>query len=119
MGGRLVNASDALEESAARLYDEVRHDPLDGVTTERVAGDLARAAVDFRRAVERDVSREDLEAGFDRVARPYHALREHYGARAADPVVADRFQDVTDAYLNVEGALRYRLSQFSSETKVR
>jgi hypothetical protein len=46
-------------------------------------------------------------------------LRALYGDRAADPMVADRFQDVTDAYLDVEGALRFRLSQFSSESKVR
>ena len=119
LGGRLINASDALEESTARLQDEVRRDPLDRVRTEGAAEELARAAVDFRRAVERDSPREELEAQFDRVARPYHVLRQHYGDRAADPVVADRFQDVTDAYLDVEGALRFRLSQFSSASKVR
>jgi hypothetical protein len=119
LGGRLVNASDALEESTARLHDEVRRDPLDRVRTERAAEELAHASVDFRRLVERDSPREDLEAAFDRIARPYHALRALYGDRAADPMVADRFQDVTDAYLDVEGALRFRLSQFSSESKVR
>jgi hypothetical protein len=89
------------------------------VTTEDAADELAHAAVDFRRAVERDSPRAELEAGFDRVAQPYHALRAHYGDRPADPTVRDRFEDVTAAYLDVEGALRFRLSQFSSETKVR
>jgi hypothetical protein len=119
MGSRLMNASDALEESTARLHDEVRHDPLDRVSTESDAQELARAAVDFRRAVERNSPREDLAAAFDRIAQPYHALREHYGERAADPVVRDRFQDVTQAYGDVEGALQFRLSQFSSASKVR
>ena len=108
-----------LEESTARLHDEVRHDPLDRVSTESDAEDLARAAVDFRRAVERNSPREDLEAAFARIAQPYHALREHYAERAADPVVRDRFQDVAQAYADVEGALQFRLSQFSSPSKVR
>jgi hypothetical protein len=119
MGGRLMNASDALEERTARLYDEVRRDPLDRVSAEQTAQDLARAAFDFRRAVERDSPRADLEAAFDRIAQPYHSLREHYGESAADPVVRNCFQDVTEAYLDVEGALQFRLSQFSSGNKVR
>ena len=119
MGGRLVNASDDLEERAYQLYDEVRHDNDRGGPGVRDAEDLARAAADFRRAVERDSPREELDAGFDRIARPYHTLREFYEHRSADAAERDLFHDVTEAYLDVEGALRFRLGQLSSERKVR
>ena len=119
MGGRLLNASDDLEERADRLYDEVRHDQVAGGPSVRDAEALAKAAVDFRRAVERDSPREDLETAFDRIAKPYHALREYYDHRSTDLAERDRFRGVTEAYLDVEGALSFRLGEFSSERKVR
>ena len=119
MGGRLVNASDDLEERAYQLYDEVRHDQNRGAPAVRDAEDLARAAADFRRAVEGDSPREDLDAAFDRIAKPYHTLREYYDHRSTDAAERDRFHDVTEAYLDVEGALRFRLGQLSSESEVR
>lgn len=119
MGGRLLNASDDLEERSGQLYEEVRHDSYGGGRSVEAAEELARAAADFRRAVERDSPREDLDAGFDRIARSYHALREYFDHGSADRIERDRFQNVTNAYLDVEGALRFRLSEFSSDRKVR
>jgi hypothetical protein len=118
LGGRLLNASDDLETSTARFHDEVRDERYSGSGSERDAEDLARAAVDFRRQVERGSARADLDAAFERIARPYHALRDYYD-RGGDRVERERFYDVTEAYLDVEGALRYRLSEFSSGRKVR
>ena len=119
LGGRLLTASDDLEERADQFYDEVRHDQQDSAPSVEEADNLARAAADFRRAVEQGRPREELDAAFEEIARPYHILRGYYDARAADPVTRGLFQDVTEAYLDVEGALRYRLSEFSSENKVR
>lgn len=119
MGGRLINASDDLEERTDQYYDQVRHEPYGNGPNVRAAEDLARAAVDFRRAVERDSPREELDDAFERIASPYHALREYYDHSTASPAERDRFQGVTEAYLDVEGALKYRLSQYSSESKVR
>lgn len=113
MGGRLINASDDLEERAYQLYDEVRHDQYGGGPSVRDAEALARAAADFRRAVERESPREDLDAGFERIAKPYHSLRKYYEHRSGEPAERDRFHDVTEAYLDIEGALRFRLGQLS------
>lgn len=107
MGGQLTRAADDLEVQTDRLYDEVRRD-RDSTARVREAQSLAEAADDFHRAVQRGSSREDLDLAFDRVAEPYHDLREYYDNRSTDQYERDRFEKLTTAYLEVEGALKYR-----------
>jgi hypothetical protein len=118
LGGGLLNASDALEERSGELYQEMRDDAPGGPGV-AAAEKLARAAVDFRRAVERDSPREDLDAAFNRISGAYQGLRECIERGSADPQVRDRLRGITDAYMEVEGALRFRVSEFSSGRKVR
>ncbi len=86
----------------------------------RDAGALAEATDDFYRAVERGESSESLSIAFDRVAEHYHHLREYYDDRSRDGDRYDerygyresderrRFDAVTTAYLEAEGAFRHR-----------
>ncbi|HKE43220.1 MAG TPA: hypothetical protein VKB41_01660 [Steroidobacteraceae bacterium] len=121
--GSLGSAADNLDSRAQHFYDEVRHDADYSYRDDRDARDhdyrsddhtvrdaeaLANAADDFHRAVERGESREELNGEFDRVAEHYHHLREYYDDRGRSREERDRFQAVTDAYVEAEGALKYR-----------
>jgi hypothetical protein len=119
MGGSLLNASDALEERSGQFYDQVRQDSNGGGPSIEAAEALASAAIDFRRAAERDSPREDLAAAFDRVSGPYHELRQYFDQGYATSSERDRFQGISNAYLDVAGALKFRHNEFSSEMKVR
>jgi hypothetical protein len=127
-GGSLRSAADNLDSRAQRLYEVVRHNDDRGYSygdrdyrdrdyrndyrTEdhavRDAEALAKAADDFNRALDRGESREELNGEFDRVAEHYHHLRDYYDNHSRDREELDRFHDVTDAYVDLEGALRYR-----------
>jgi hypothetical protein len=107
MGGRLQTSANELDRRTDRFYDELRRDGADGQSL-REAEVLADAADDFNRAVDDRQAREDLDAEFDQLARAYHDARERYDDSRLDPEQRDRFRDVTTAYLEVEGALKYR-----------
>jgi hypothetical protein len=142
----LQSASQSLEDRTQALHDELRRDRADEDLVYD-ADALADAAADFQRAVDRRAPREELDDRFERVAGPYHHLREYYDDRDRDNdrdeyadhdhdrdrddrrahdhdrdhdrdhdhdndgLDADeRFRAVTDAYLEVEGALKYRVA---------
>ena len=134
----LRSAADNLDTRAQRLYDVVRHNDNgdrdyrdhdrdrdrdyrdnnyrdNGYRTDehavRDAEALAKAADDFQRAVGRGETHDELNNEFDRVAEHYHHLREYYDGHSRDREEQDRFNDVTDAYVDVEGALKYRDTQ--------
>jgi hypothetical protein len=129
-GGSLRSAADTLNSRTQRLYDVMRHNDDRGYRDRdysdrdyrdrdyrndygtddhavRDAEALAKAADDFNRAVERGEAREELNGEFDRVAEHYHHLRDYYDNHSRDREELDRFHGVTDAYVDVEGALRY------------
>jgi len=102
----LDNLAQDLEERTDRFYDELR----DGSSDEdavREAGELAEAADRFERAVAAGDSREELRDEFEALRDRYHDLRDEYDADRADSDERERFEDVTTAYLEVEGSLRY------------
>lgn len=115
----LQSATGTLESRTQRFYEEVRRDRTDEHLV-RDAEALAAAADDLNRAVERREARDQLNDDFDRVAGHYHHLRDYYDGRGRnhdhddadhhhhDVGHGDRFAAVSEAYLEVEGALRYR-----------
>jgi hypothetical protein len=95
-----------LEERTDRFYDELR----DGSTDEdavREASGLAEAADRFERAVAAGDSREELRDDFEMLRDRYHELRDEFDADDSDSDERERFDDVTTAYLEVEGSLKY------------
>ena len=102
----LDNLAQDLEERTDRFYVELR----DGSSDEdavREAGELAEAADRFERAVAAGDSRDELRDEFEALRDRYHALRDEYDADRADSDERERFEDVTTAYLEVEGSLKY------------
>lgn len=111
IGGTLSSAADRLDDRAQRFYLEVSSDTSSGHEV-RDAGALAAAARDFSREVERGTPRGELQDDFDRLAERYHHVRERYGdGGRLDDDERRRFDDVTDAYLELEAALNYRDSR--------
>jgi hypothetical protein len=106
MGSRLQTSSADLDRHSQRFYEEIRDNGADRESV-RDAQDLADAADELHRAVEHGTPRENLDDEFDRVARYYHDLRERYDHNGTREE-RERFEDVTTAYLEVEGALKYR-----------
>lgn len=109
-GSNLLSAADTLDNRTQRFYEELRRYRADDRTV-RDAEELADAADDFHRAIERRESSDELDFAFDRVAERYHQLREYYDDRGRDRVESERFEAITTAYLEVEGALKYRGSR--------
>lgn len=105
--GNLSNSANRLERSAYALQEEANDDDVRG-DFRRDARELAEETREFRRVVEdRSSSDEDVRDAFQDVSRRYHALRdeaEHDGDGEADA----EFRDVTEAYLDVERAMRSR-----------
>jgi hypothetical protein len=96
-GGTLSSSAERLERNAYALQDEVRDDD---------ARELAEEARDFRRVVEdRSSSDDDVRDAFNDLSRRYHAMRDEVD-RSDD--AEDEFQPVTEAYLDVERAMRSR-----------
>jgi hypothetical protein len=105
--GSLGTAADRLDSSAHRFYEEVHYGRGAAHTTDDAAM-LADATRDFRRAVDRSRSRDELRQSFDRVAERYHHLRRQVENR--DPRYAEAsgaFERVTDAYLDVDRAMNH------------
>jgi hypothetical protein len=105
-GGSLADASYRLNRSADAFYDETRHDDRSS-DVQRQARQLADAANDFRHDVREHRSRDELRERFDKVAKEYHDLRDEVGDHESS---TDRtaFNDVTQAYLDLERQLEYR-----------
>lgn len=95
-----------LEERTDRFYDELRDGSRDEDAV-REAGELAEAADRFERAVAAGDSRDELRDEFQALRDRYHDLRDEYDADRADADSRERFDDVTTAYLEVEGTLKY------------
>jgi hypothetical protein len=95
-----------LEERTDRFYDELRDGSGDDDAV-REAGELAEAADRFERAVAAGDSREELRDEFETLRDRYHELRDEYDADDADSDERERFEDITTAYLEVEGSLKY------------
>lgn len=105
--GGLVSAADRLDSSAHRFYEEVSY-PRGRSHTADDAAAFVDATRDFRLAVDRSRSRDDLQMSFDRVAQHYHHLRrqvENRDPRYGDATLA--FEQVTDAYLDVDRAMNH------------
>lgn len=105
--GSLGSAAERLDRSARHFYEEV-HADREPRRTANDAAELAEAAADFRRAVERSRAREDLRPEFERVAERYHSLRSQVGrpeSRYRDGTLA--FERVTEAYLDVDRAMNH------------
>jgi hypothetical protein len=105
--GSLPSAAERLDSSAHRFYEEVHYGRGAAHTTDDAAM-LADATRDFRRAVDRSRSRDELRQSFDRVAERYHHLRRQVENR--DPRYAEAsgaFERVTDAYLDVDRAMNH------------
>jgi hypothetical protein len=105
-------AAARLDDSVQRFYLELRR----GTSTDhetRDAGALADATRDFKREVRQGSDREDLQAEFDRLAERFHHVRERYDdGRGLDAEERRLFDTVTQAYLELEAAMRYRRSGY-------
>jgi hypothetical protein len=108
----LGGAAARMDDSAQRFYLELRREASTDHET-RDAGALAEAARDFKREVQRGTPREDLHGEFDRVGERFHHVRERYDdGRGLDSEEQRRFDDVTQAYLELEAAMKYRRSGY-------
>lgn len=104
-GTGLGTAADRLDSSAQRFYDAVDSYRAPSNTADDAAA-LVEATREFRHAVDRSRSREELRPSFDRVAQRYHRLRkqvEDHAPRSGDSRLA--FDRVTEAYLDVDRAM--------------
>lgn len=113
-GGCVTTGSGGLSSSAERLernayaLEQTAHDEGERQGFRRDARELAEEARDFRRTVEdRSADHEDLEDAFRDVSRRYHAMRDEVERSHNRDVEAD-FRPVTEAYLDVEHAMRSR-----------
>jgi hypothetical protein len=104
-GGSLSNSADRLERSAYALQEDARDDDARaGFRSD--ARELAEEARDFRRTVEdRDSSKDDVHDAFGDVSRRYHAMRDEV-ERSNSSEAEREFRPVTEAYLDVERAMR-------------
>ncbi|HEU0225804.1 MAG TPA: hypothetical protein VFR29_10245 [Steroidobacteraceae bacterium] len=111
--GSLGAAADRLDASAHRFSRQL-HDSRAPSHTVTDAAQLADAARQFNREVDRSRSRDLLRASFDDVAERYHHLRQRlddggYYARYYDRYGFDR---VTEAYLDVDRAMNHPRSRY-------
>lgn len=108
----LGGAAARLDDSAQSFYLELRR----GTSTEhetRDAGALADATRDFKREVQRGTARKDLAGEFDRVAERFHHVRERYDdGRGLDSAERRQFDEVTEAYLELEAVMKYGRSGY-------
>jgi hypothetical protein len=106
-GGGLTNSAARLERSAYALQEEANDGDVRG-DFRSDARDLAEESRDFRRVVEdHRSSREEVRDAFDDVSKRYHAMRDDM-ERHQDREANAEFHDVTEAYLDVERAMRSR-----------
>lgn len=106
-GANLSSSAERLERSAYALQDEARDDDA-RQGFRRDAKELAEEAREFRRTVEdRRASDEDVRDAFGDVSRRYHAMRDEVERSRSRDSEAD-FRAVTEAYLDVERAMRSR-----------
>jgi hypothetical protein len=106
-GANLNSSAERLERSAYALQDEAREDDARS-GFKRDASELAEEAREFRRTVEdRRASDEDVNEAFGDVSRRYHAMRDEVERSSSREGEAD-FRTVTEAYLDVERAMRSR-----------
>jgi hypothetical protein len=97
----LDKSSERLERSALELQDEARDQNV-GSDYRRDAQELANEARDFRRTIsDRDADRDDVRDAFQDLSKQYHALRDDT-ERSREPALEDEFEDVTEAYLDIE-----------------
>lgn len=106
-GANLSSSAERLERSAYALHDEARDDGArQGFKSD--ARELAEEAREFRRTVEdRRASNDDVHDAFGDLSRRYHAMRDEI-ERSSSRDTAVEFRAVTDAYLDVERAMRSR-----------
>jgi hypothetical protein len=113
-GGSLTSSAERLERSAMDLSDEARRD-TDGGEYSRDAQEFAGEARDFRRVVEdRDSERDDVEDAFRDLSQRYHALRDEVDD-ADSREARQEFQDVTEAYLDIEREMRGDRDRLASD----
>jgi hypothetical protein len=110
----LEDSSERLERSALELHDEAREHDV-GSNYRRNAEELANEARDFRRLVaDGDADRDDLDDAFRDLSMEYHALRDDT-ERNRESELDDEFQDVTEAYLDIEREMGRRKSRIASD----
>ena len=101
----LVSSSERLERSALDLQEEAR-DESAGSNYRHDAQELAREARDFRRTLaDRRSDDDDVQDAFEELSRRYHALRDET-ERNHDAELDSEFEDVTEAYLDIEREIR-------------
>lgn len=106
-GANLSSSAERLERSAYALQEEARDDGArQGFKSD--ARELAEEAREFRRTVDdRRASEADVHDAFGDLSRRYHAMRDEMERSNSRDTQAD-FRSVTDAYLDVERAMRSR-----------
>lgn len=110
-GGSLMNSAERLERSSSELSDDARRE---GGDYARDAQALAAEARDFRRVIEdRDSDEDDVRDAFRDLSERYHALRDE--ADDADADNRGEFNDVTEAYLDIEREMRSDRSRLARD----
>lgn len=105
--GGLGTAANRLDDESRRFSEQL-HAQRDTASADSEAAALADAARDFSRAVNDNLSRENLRPVFNRVSERYHRLRNRLDDRDyRDSYQGAGFDRVTQAYLDVDRALNH------------
>ena len=103
------------DEIDAPERDEDSAGPAEEREKKTLGEELANEARDFRRLVaDGDADRDDLDDAFRDLSMEYHALRDDT-ERNRESELDDEFQDVTEAYLDIEREMGRRKSRIASD----
>lgn len=105
--GSLGTAANQLDDESRRFSEQL-HAERGTANADSEAAALADAARDFNRAVNDNMSRENLRQVFNRVSERYHRLRNRLDdSNYRDSYQRAGFDRVTQAYLDVDRSLNH------------
>jgi hypothetical protein len=105
--GSLGTAANQLDDESRRFYEQL-HAEQGTANADSEAMALADAARDFNRAVDDNMSRDNLRQVFSRVSERYHRLRNRLDdSNYRDSYQRAGFDRVTQAYLDVDRSLNH------------
>lgn len=105
--GSLGTAANQLDTAAGQFSQQIHAENGTGYADSEAAA-LSDAARDFNRAVDNNMSRENLRPAFSHVSERYHRLRNRLDDREYRDSYKDAgFDRVTQAYLDVDRSLNH------------
>lgn len=105
--GSLGTAANQLDTASGQFSQQLHAERGSGYADSEAAA-LADAARDFNRAVDNNMSRENLRPVFSDVSERYHSLRNRLDdSEYRDSYQGAGFDRVTQAYLDVDRSLNH------------